>query len=360
MKSNSDSFKIDNSYQNFNSMNTKENNNYIEQEYNELINSNDNDIYEKKNSIRSAEELKYEKNKNFPISRDYIDNINFMRTYNQQSEKNAYKKNKKYEDFNIESEKLNINDLNEYIESENKKYEKELKELKDSNNNSYKKKDKKNNIDNNFNITIRKKNNFTFGKPESDYKNLSTNFLSENSQNKTSKTSTNKYLIIQPRNSPVFIELEFSKNTLKNMKGKNKKNNHSSPKINKNQLFKNTINDIFNGNKDPTFLINNIQKILGAEIKNKEIKKDKNYQNLKTKSHYFFNNSYNYLTLNNPFSENSYLRTESNNLLKKNYSKNFDFSNYIKKHSLDAIAPKNNFNKNQMFYKIINNQKISF
>ena len=148
MKSNSDSFKIDNSYQNYNSMNTKENNNYIEQEYNELINSNDNDIYEKKNSIRSAEELKYEKNKNFPISRDYIDNINFMRTYNQQSEKNPYKKNKKYEDFNIESEKLNINDLNEYIESENKKYEKELKELKDSNNNSYKKKDKKNNNDN--------------------------------------------------------------------------------------------------------------------------------------------------------------------------------------------------------------------
>ena len=144
------------------------------------------------------------------------------------------------------------------------------------------------------------------------------------------------------------------------MKGKNKKNNHSSPKINKNQLFKNTINDIFNGNKDPTFLKNDIQKILDLKKKNKENKKDKNYHNLKTKSHYFFNNTYNYLTLNNPFIENSYLRTESNNLLKKNYSKNFDFSNYIKKHSLDAIAPKNNFNKNQMFYKIINNQKISF
>ena len=61
MKSNSDSFKIDNSYQNYNSMNTKENNNYIEQEYNELINSNDNDIYEKKNSIRSDKKKKKKK-----------------------------------------------------------------------------------------------------------------------------------------------------------------------------------------------------------------------------------------------------------------------------------------------------------
>ncbi len=236
MKSNSDSFKIDNSYQNYNSMNTKENNNYIEQEYNELINSNDNDIYEKKNSIRSAEELKYEKNKNFPISRDYIDNINFMRTYNQQSEKNPYKKNKKYEDFNIESEKLNINDLNEYIESENKKYEKELKELKDFDNNSYEKNNKKKNND--FNIIIRKRNNFTFGKSELDYKNLSPNFLSENSRNENNKTYINKHLIIQPKNSPLLMELQFSKSYLKNMKGKHKTNNHSNPKINKNYCLR--------------------------------------------------------------------------------------------------------------------------
>ena len=36
--------------------------------------------------------------------------------------KNSYKKNKKYEDYN--NEKIKINDLNEYIEMENKKYKK--------------------------------------------------------------------------------------------------------------------------------------------------------------------------------------------------------------------------------------------
>ena len=61
--------------------------NILEQEYNELINANDNDIYEKKNSIRSAEEMKYEKNKDFPISKHYIDNINLMKTYNDQFKK---------------------------------------------------------------------------------------------------------------------------------------------------------------------------------------------------------------------------------------------------------------------------------
>ena len=85
MNSDSDSFKIDNSYPNSKSINNKENN--LEQEYNELINSNDNDIYEKKNSIRSAEEMKYEKNKDFPISKHYIDNINLMKTYNVQFKK---------------------------------------------------------------------------------------------------------------------------------------------------------------------------------------------------------------------------------------------------------------------------------
>ena len=85
MNSDSDSFKIDNSYPNSKSINNKENN--LEQEYNELINSNDNDIYEKKNSIRSAEEMKYEKNKDFPISKHYIDNINLMKTYNDQFKK---------------------------------------------------------------------------------------------------------------------------------------------------------------------------------------------------------------------------------------------------------------------------------
>ena len=90
MNSDSDSFKIDNSYPNSKSINNKENN--LEQEYNELINSNDNDIYEKKNSIRSAEEMKYEKNKDFPISKHYIDNINLMKTYNDQFKKKIKKK----------------------------------------------------------------------------------------------------------------------------------------------------------------------------------------------------------------------------------------------------------------------------
>ncbi len=232
MNNNSDSYKIDNSYPTSNSINNKENN--LEQEYNELINSNDNDIYEKKNSIRSAEEMKYEKNKDFPISKHYIDNINLMKTYNDQIKKNSYKKNKKYEDYN--NEKININDLNEYIEIENKKYEKELKELKDFDNNSYEKNNKKKNND--FNIIIRKRNNFTFGKSELDYKNLSPNFLSENSRNENNKTYINKHLIIQPKNSPLLMELQFSKSYLKNMKGKHKTNNHSNPKINKNYCLR--------------------------------------------------------------------------------------------------------------------------
>ena len=91
MNSNSDIFKINNSYPNSNSINNKENN-LEQEEYNELINSNDSDIYEKKNSIRSAEEMKYEKNKDFPISKHYFDNINLMKTYNAQFKKNSYKK----------------------------------------------------------------------------------------------------------------------------------------------------------------------------------------------------------------------------------------------------------------------------
>ena len=46
------------------------------------------------------------------------------------------------------------------------------------------------------------------------------------------------------------MELQISESHLKNMKGKHKTNNHSNPKINKKLLFKNTINDIFNGRKD--------------------------------------------------------------------------------------------------------------
>ena len=91
MNSNSDIFKINNSYPNSNSINNKENN-LEQEEYNELINSNGSDIYEKKNSIRSAEEMKYEKNKDFPISKHYFDNINLMKTYNAQFKKNSYKK----------------------------------------------------------------------------------------------------------------------------------------------------------------------------------------------------------------------------------------------------------------------------
>ena len=53
------------------------------------------------------------------------------------------------------------------------------------------------------------------------------------------------------------MELQISESHLKNMKGKHKTNNHSNPKINKKLLFKNTINDIFNGRKDLIFFKTN-------------------------------------------------------------------------------------------------------
>lgn len=140
------------------------------------------------------------------------------------------------------------------------------------------------------------------------------------------------------------------------MKGKHKTNNHSNPKTNKKLLFKNTINDIFNGRKDLIFFKTNIQKILNSKIKKKEVKNKNNNLTEKTKSPFFLNNKNNFLTLNNDY---SYLRTE-NNFLKNNYSKNFYFSKYIKNHSLDKIAPKNNFYNTSMSFKIINNQKIFF
>ena len=69
--------------------------------------------YEKKISTRSSEEMKYEKNKDFLILRDFKQE-NLMKTYNPKNE-NVFKKK-------------NINDLNNYIEKENKKYEREIKD----------------------------------------------------------------------------------------------------------------------------------------------------------------------------------------------------------------------------------------
>ncbi len=86
--------------------------------------------YEKKISTRSSEEMKYDKNKDFSILRDFIQE-NLMKTY--------YPKMKMYLRKNYLNKKLNINVLNNYIEKENKKFEREIKDST----NSYERKGKK-------------------------------------------------------------------------------------------------------------------------------------------------------------------------------------------------------------------------
>ena len=119
--SNSGSFKIESESENSQIINSKENN-FIEQNFEEIINSNENeekldelnnelkkktkslnnlneeiDInYEKKISTRSAEEMKYEKNKDFVILRDFKQE-NLMKTYNPKNE-NVFKKKNIYKE----------------------------------------------------------------------------------------------------------------------------------------------------------------------------------------------------------------------------------------------------------------------
>ena len=114
--SNSGSFKIESDSPNTPSINSKDNN-YIIPNYEEIINSNDNfeelnnekeekslnninnenNIdYEKKMSTRSTEEIKYEKNKDFPILKDFKQE-NLMKTYCPKNE-NVFKKKNIYKE----------------------------------------------------------------------------------------------------------------------------------------------------------------------------------------------------------------------------------------------------------------------
>ena len=419
--SNSGSFKIESESENSQIINSKDNN-LLEQNFEEIINSNENENYvdlnnevkkktkslnnlndgmdinyEKKISTRSAEEMKYEKNKDFPILRDFKQE-NLMKTYNPKNEnvfkkKNIYKEdendnnnyiidnsndNNDNDNFNDninyinnenynnnqnedekENKKLNINDLNNYIEKENKKYERELKDST----NSYKRKGKKNNKINNFNFSLKNPNkkNLTLGKKEIDSKNIQKDFLTESlDYNKSLKSnnyintnySSNNYLIIQPRNSPVFTELDYSKTGLKNIKSKNKnkKNYYSNFKNDKMNLYKVTIENVFNGinlknfNKDLRNIIQN--KNENYLKKSQKDFRNKSYNNLMilTNTNKNYNNTEKLYNKKNKVYDLQPLITENNyNDNKKRNNNYFDFSKYIKLHSLNCITPQNNF-----------------
>ena len=403
--SNSGSFKIESDSPNTPSINSKDNN-YIIPNYEEIINSNDNfeelnnekeekslnninnenNIdYEKKMSTRSTEEIKYEKNKDFPILKDYKQE-KLVKTFNQKNnspliKKNIYNKDEYEEYEKDDGNKLNINELNNYIEKQNKKSEKKIKELKPKesdipeselkiSSNSYKRKNKKeknkNNLYNdNFNISTKKRNDFTLGKnekknedskSEKEYLKVNTEYKSTKSINNYTISTNylkNNYLIIQPRNSPVITELDFSKNRFKNMKGKIKnKNNYQNSKYDKLTLYNKTIDDVFNSiniknfNKDVKKIIRN-NTVNNLKGKRKEYPIQNYHLIEKKRSNKDFNNSQKLEEIkNNLFDYNKPLKTENTYNLKKcknYYPNNFDFSEYIRLHSLNRITPKNNF-----------------
>ena len=342
-------------------------------------------ITKKKMSTRSTEEIKYEKNKDFPILKDYKQE-KLVKTFNQKNnspliKKNIYNKDEYEEYEKDDGNKLNINELNNYIEKQNKKSEKKIKELKPKesdipeselkiSSNSYKRKNKKeknkNNLYNdNFNISTKKRNDFTLGKnekknedskSEKEYLKVNTEYKSTKSINNYTISTNylkNNYLIIQPRNSPVITELDFSKNRFKNMKGKIKnKNNYQNSKYDKLTLYNKTIDDVFNSiniknfNKDVKKIIRN-NTVNNLKGKRKEYPIQNYHLIEKKRSNKDFNNSQKLEEIkNNLFDYNKPLKTENNYNLKKcknYYPNNFDFSEYIRLHSLNRITPKNNF-----------------
>ena len=141
--SNSGSFKIESESENSQIINSKDNN-FIEQNFEEIINSNENenenfvelnnelkkktkslnnlndgmDInYEKKISTRSAEEMKYEKNKDFPILRDFKQE-NLMKTYNPKNE-NVFKKKNIYKEDENDNNNYIIDNSNDNNDNDN-------------------------------------------------------------------------------------------------------------------------------------------------------------------------------------------------------------------------------------------------
>ncbi len=216
---------------------------------------------------------------------------------------------------------------------------------------------------NNFNFSLKNPNkkNLTLGKKEIDSKNIQKDFLTESlDYNKSLKSnnyintnySSNNYLIIQPRNSPVFTELDYSKTGLKNIKSKNKnkKNYYSNFKNDKMNLYKVTIENVFNGinlknfNKDLRNIIQN--KNENYLKKSQKDFRNKSYNNLMilTNTNKNYNNTEKNYNKKNKVYDLQPLITENNyNDNKKRNNNYFDFSKYIKLHSLNCITPQNNF-----------------
>ena len=255
------------------------------------INSLNDDI--NMNNQSNSNNKKYEKNKDFPTPKDYNKEIKF---YNNNEE------NKK----NEEDKELNIEELNGNKEKfGNFKKEKIIKNKKTESN--------------------KMKNDFTFGKMNDEllFEKNKKKFIEEF---KSSKIIKNNLLIVQPKNSPIITELEFTKNNLKNSRiKKNKKSNKKIP-----ILFKQ--NNKFNQNKH--FFID---KTLYDDKKENLTTRLSQRLNMKN-SFLNFSKRKNIINFVPLKKENNIISTK-----RRNYPNNFNFLEYQKLHSLNSIQPSNTF-----------------
>ena len=261
------------------------------------INSLNDDI--NMNNQSNSNNKKYEKNKDFPTPKDYNKEIKFYNN-NEENKKNEEDKELNIEDLNGNKEKLG-----------NFKKEKITKNKKTESN--------------------KMKNDFTFGKMNDGllFEKNKKKFIEEF---KSSKIIKNNLLIVQPKNSPIITELEFTKNNLKNSK-KNKKSNKKFP-----ILFKQ--NNKFNQNKH--FFID------------KTLYNDKNYFDKKDKKENLTTRLSQRLNMKNSFLNFSKRKNiinfvplkKENNIIstkRRYYPNNFDFLEYQRLHSLNSIQPSNTF-----------------
>ena len=413
MNDESGSFNIENDSPLNNSIKSN-NQNYNENNEENLISNNDNyvefnlkntnerislntlsdDIINSNNNEQSNNEIKYEKNKDFPTPKGFNRETNY---YNNNTDDNNINTKQNEEDendkeLNIEDLKPKEKDLNEKIKepfdtflNERNTYKKKKKnnnkkdtnkkvninnEIEINNSNDSNKIKENNNIineknnkkDNQYQIHLdvsnKRKNDFTLGKVNDEllFEKNKKKFLEEENENIKSNKCKNSFLIVQPKNGPIITELDYTRNNLKNSKvkknKKSKKNykeiplllkqnkNKTKSKLNKysfENLLDNNINDNDGGwKKQFENIIFNKQN----QLNNSRISHSINMRSINFSSIQNLSKRKNFINYEPLKKDNSYIITK-----RKYYPNNFDFEQYQKTHSLNSIQPSNTFQK---------------
>ena len=408
MNDESGSFNIENDSPLNNSIKSN-NQNYNENNEENLISNNDNyvefnlkntnervslntlsDDIINSNNEKENNEIKYEKNKDFPTPKGFNREMNFYNNNNNDDNNINTKQNEEDENdkkLNIEDLKPKEKDLNEKIKEPFDTFLKERNTYKKKNKNKNNKKvninDEKNEINNSNNsnkskvnnnitneynnkkdnqfqihldVSNKRKNDFTLGKMNDEllFEKNKKKFLEEENENIKPTKFKNSFLIVQPKNGPIITELDYTRNNLKNTKlKKNKKpkknykeiplllkqnKNKTKSKLNK-YSFENLLDN--NSNDSENKWKNNFENILfnkQNQLNNSKISHSMNIRNINFSSIQNLSRRKNLINYEPFKNENSYIITK-----RKYYPNNFDFEEYQKTHSLNSIQPSNTF-----------------